>query len=81
MAFACAVDPEDVTDPEPLQVIPVGLAEAGAVLPPALVGAAEDGVEVPELLEPQAATAMSVLAASAADPYWLQRRVERPTVT
>src|ERR1700712_1150647 len=78
MAFCCAVEPDAVSVPEPLQVIP--LAATGAALPE-LLGAEEDGVELLlELLDPQAPTARIVLAASATDPYWLQRRVERPTV-
>jgi len=68
IAFAWAVDPEEVSVPEPLHLIPPA---AAGVLPPALLGALGEGVElaVPLLLEPQAPTANRVVAASAADPY------------
>ena len=75
MAFCCAVEPDDVRVPEPLQEMPFAL-----VVPLLELGADEepvDEVEVLELLDPHAATASRVLAANATDPYWLHRRVER----
>jgi hypothetical protein len=66
-AFAWAVEPDEVSVPEPLQEMP---PVAGALLVPDVAGALLEGwVVVPLLLEPQAATASRVLAASAAEPY------------
>src|SRR5487761_2334402 len=79
MAFDWAVEPEAVSVPEPLHWMPPAEALLDAS---ELAGALLEGcVVVPLLLEPQAATASKALAATAADPTWLQRRVEQPTVT